>query len=518
MRNPRQSLFLSFGLGVVAIAGCGDDTGVGGGGAGATSTAQGSTASHTAASVAGSTTATGSSTHASTATGSGSASTASGSSTASGNGGAGGGANDLVVTYFGDFDTDGVHQIASLAFPSATKSTLTIAGLGGESITSLAISPDGSTAYVAGADTAGAPATLLAVDLVGGASPVVLATAPDADRAFTQIAVSPDGALVAFIADLETGLAGGNRLYAVPAAGGAAPKLLSPNPDATNQDLNAFRWARSVTATEAIIAFTGDLEVNNVGQVWTVNAAAATPTPLPLVEAADVVSGGDVGDLLDFDSDGRVYFSGDWEVDNLFRLYRSDPDGTNREQAPGTSFTVVAGESSIGSFGIDATGTQLAFSANPNVDGLYQVYVKPVDATTQTQVSNVQTTPPVDGSRGPSFIWPIDWSSDGAHLLLGADWTPGGGTDVDNSFAVFVLPTGAMGGTRIFNPPATANKVNLFSWSPDGTTIIMSGDVVTDTSDELFVTSDLTTADQDPTGARVEESPAMGDVDGFVAH
>src|SRR5690606_29436651 len=156
-----------------------------------------------------------------------------------------------------------------------------------------------------------------------------------------------------------------------------------------------------------------------------------------------IASGGDVGQSIHWGGSSKLYFTGDWEVDNTFRAYRVDADGQNREQVPGTSLTNGNGEAGIGNLEVSPDGTRLAFTAEAPNAVIDDVFVLPLTGgVTAAQVSNVLSSAVSGETRGPSFFNRIVWSLDGAQLLVTAGWTP----TADNTWAFSLVPTTGMGG------------------------------------------------------------------------
>lgn len=429
-------------------------------------------------------------------------------------GGAGGVAGPVVqVIVHGDFDTEATQDVASLAFPGPVKTTFVLDKLVGDAdIELVAVSPDGSVLAVAGVNVGNNASVLYGYAADGTGDAVTLAEANAPEQNFEQLAFSPDGAWLAFIADIEVN--GQDRLYIVPSDGSSDPVALSPDTGATLLDVESFVWARSVSSTSGMVAYVGDLVTNGVQGVWTVDAIAAA-APVEIVAQGELSEDADVADLLDFDAQGRVYFKGDFESDDLFRLYRADADGTDREMMPGTALIHGNGPASIGTFGLSPDGLRLAFSCESPDQGNYRVFTMDVTASAADVVSSI-TTGTSPGSEGPSFFSLVAWSPDGTRLAVAADWTVD--DSPDNSFSAFVLPSsGAPGGIRVLGAPSDADRdVDRVAFSADSSRLFVLGDLTTDTDLELYAITLFEAADQDARVVRVEDVPAGGDVDGFV--
>lgn len=515
-RSARLSLFASLGaVGLLALAGAcgGDDT---------TETSSSTSTSTSSSSSSSSTSSTGS-------TGGGGTG---GSSSTSGNGGGGmggigggmaggggiggaGGSGGSApsaqdVYYRGDFDTDGIIQVASIDWPGPNQAVLAPTGLtGGEDINSIALSPDGLELAIAGQDTANGPYVINTYLPDGSGTPTTVFSAANATNTAAElddIAYSPDGAWIAFTGDLDT--LNRTAVYVVPSDGTAAPKLVSATPTADNLSAYAAYWAANSTD----LVFTGDMDTNSVTDIWSVDTTAGTPTPVPLVPLNLTSNNNEVSGHVEFDSNGKVYFKSS-HAGGTYYLYRCDIDGQNLEVVPGTDLTNGGGQAEIGSWGLSPNGQILAFAAESPTEYLAQVYTMPLSGTTSTVVSNVQSAVTGTSSFGPTY-YPISWSPDGNHLAVVSDWQVNS-VGFNNDFAAFIVPSsGSAGGIRLAGP-STANDnqdVNEVLFTADSARLIIMGDLVTNNNTEVYATNDLTTADQSVTAIRVEEAVSGGDV------
>ncbi|GMV13638.1 MAG: hypothetical protein AMXMBFR56_18620 [Polyangiaceae bacterium] len=524
LRSLRVS-FTALGLIALALPGCGSEgsSGGSGGGTGATGGSGGFGGGFGGGGVGGATGGTGGATGGTGGStgGTGGATGGTGGATG-GTGGATGGTGGSTVAspevyFWGDFDTAGKEQVG--AFQGTTKGLLALSGLaGGNNVYDVAPSPDGTKVAVAGRDTATSNPVLNVYAKDGSGSPTSVATMPAANRPIESIAWSPDGKWIAYTAegDMDNVVS----LYVVPAAGGTAPKRLSQTP-ATSLGVTEFAWAFSVSTSNAYIAYTGDMVTNGVYGLWVVDALAASPSPVEIVTQAELGGSAgtkDVQDRLGWDSQNRIYFTSDFQVDDSFRLYRASATGTGREQVPGTALKNTGGtvDAEVGTFGFNAAGTKLAFSCDTPTAGVYQVLVLDLAQTTAAAVTSVTAAPASGVSYGPSFFSAISWSPDGTKLGVVADWPVGSGA-VDNAFGAWVVPSsGTPGATLLLGAPtSTTFDVDDVVFSKDSTRVFVRGDLVTDTQKDVYVTSDLATANQSPASKVLEAAVSGGTVQGI---
>jgi WD40 repeat protein len=394
-----------------------------------------------------------------------------------------------------------------------TISTLTPMGLtNADNIRAVAASPDGSVLAIAGTETAGGNAVINLYNLDGSGVPTTLYTASNASQIVSQIGFSPDGTRLAVRGDLGVDDNVIN-LYVLNTNGQGGLQQVSPTPTDLNQDVVQFRWVDNTT-----LAFAGDLITNNVDSIWTVDVTVGLASALELVPSALLASGQDVyNERIDVDAQGRIYFTGDWELENnLFRLYRIDADGQNLEQVPGTDIDAGGREASIGAFGLNAAGDTLAFSADATTVDVDEVFLLPLADTLPTRIDGFVVTDTY--AQGPSSDEPILFSPDGSQLLFTADYALTVG-DQNGATAVFVLATDGSGGVRLCGVPNTGALDAVGArFSPDGSTVLFRADYLADGDSALFATTDLSTPDQSPAAIVITTPPAGGSTYGLFVH
>lgn len=414
------------------------------------------------------------------------------------------------VWYWGDFDTNGTFEVARQFYPGATLSTLSLEGtdtsgpLGG-----VAVSPDGGHVVVAATDASGlAVLNLYSTDATG--MPLTLAAATVAGQQIIQPSFSPDGSRVAFTWDADSASFG---LYVVD-VGGSVPLLVSPAPGAAGCDVTYYRWAPPQGASQHI-AFVGDVDTDGYYALWGVEVTGASPMADAIVATAEATALG-VAPLLGFDDADRVYFKSDFEEMGTYRIFRANLDGTGRDQVTGSALVNGNGEASVGAFGLNDAGTHLAFSADAPGVGLYQVYIIDLAVGTADRVSNVtSTSPPAGDALGPLFDSPIVWAPEDDYLAVVADW-PADASDLDDAYALFVVPTLNNGGVRLLGmPDVTGQNVVEVAFTPSGEQLLARGDLTSDDNFELFLTENIWSVDVDPSTIRIEDVPTGGDVLGF---
>ncbi len=438
-----------------------------------------------------------------------------------GQGGAGGmgqgGAapSDPEVAFFGDFATNGSFELGLATYPGPTTSVVALDGLTGKAdLRSIAYSPDGTKLAVAARDLMTSTMVLNVYAADGSGTATTIVTAANTTQVIDKLAWSADSALLAFLHDGDVN--GSMGLYVVPGDGSTAAKRLSPSSNNANRDVTSFAWSPDVSGTARTIAFVADFATNDEFVLSAVDAAAAMPAPLELVSSATTVAGGDVQDLLAFDADGLVYFKSDWETDQLFELYRASVDGTTLEVVPGTALMNGNIPALVGSFGMSADGSTIAFTADSVTTDVYDVFVLDLATTMAMRVSDTGASVPATGFSGPNFEAALVFSPDGSTIAAVADYQLAQG-ELDNAYSLWVFPTTGMGGSRLVaNATNAAQDARNPAFSLDSSRLFFLADYAVATDVGLYSTDDLATASQDPATLLVQSVPAGGDVVGLV--
>jgi hypothetical protein len=423
------------------------------------------------------------------------------------------GAHNDPICYYGDFETDGTHETACLAFPGPVRTLLDASGLVGEWIESVAISPNREEVAMAVRESAGGRFKVQVVRLDGTAPPRELLVAPSAQNQVERLAYSVDGSRLALLADFD--LIGTRSLYTVPVAGGTTNRI-SPKAE-SGKNVTGFAWARTTPGTDWL-AYTGDLATDGVHGLWIARTNLPKPQPQPILSGADLGANGDVQSDIVWTSKGKILFRSNHGPDGVMSLYRATGDQV--ELVPGTSLSNAQGKATVASFGLSPDSQSVAFSANSPQAAIFEVFVASLvtAASTAQQVSALTVVSEPGMLSGPAFQTPIAWSADGTKLTVVADWRLAS-SDRDDSYAAFILPSaGPAGGWRVLGSPQGVDlnaRDSRFSFGD--TNLIVRGDLVENGAFELFVVTDPATPDQDPLDVRFEDVPSLGDVVGLAA-
>jgi len=145
------------------------------------------------------------------------------------------------------------------------------------------------------------------------------------------------------------------------------------------------------------------------------------------------------------------------------------------------------GSADYGPFDISADGTRVAFSADIDVAGRFDLYVASVEGGEPTHVVAVGAEADVEKVR---------FSPDGSKIAFTAD------LEVDSQLDAYVVNADGVEATPVRVSPAHANPspdldASQLTWSTDSTKIVLTGDFTQNDYQEMWI-ADATVADPDP--------------------
>ncbi len=419
--------------------------------------------------------------------------------------------------YWGDFATDGTHEFAGVAFPDGIPKKIQVPGVTKiEEVYEIAQSHDGkllalafradagkAKIYVGQADGSGVP--ILVADLTGAANIA-------ASIELSNVSFSPDGKLLAFRADAAINQQ--HLIHVVPTDGSnKTPKVVTPSPSATQEPSASTAWSDNTH-----LAVVGDLGmVDGVVNLYVTDTAAMAPALTPVIDVA-LLNGSSkqVKTGVQFGADGKLYFRSSHN-NGVAMLYKADANGMN-PTIVGAQAMLMGAE--ITNFQLSPDGLSVAFGANEKTNGNIQIYGAKLVDMTATKLTAFTMIPAVGKLYGPSTsLNSMAWSPDGKLLAVVADW-PLAGTDADDDYVAFVLPTtGNPAPVRVANvtTPAMNMEVEALGFTADSLRLGILGDLLVNNESEFYVTAALTTANQLLPGLRVQGVVKDGDVNGFLA-
>ena len=278
--------------------------------------------------------------------------------------------------------------------------------------------------------------------------------------------ISPDGALIAYVADQDTDEM--FELYIASRDGSSVVKVDPGFPAFADVEPTSLAWSPDSSR----IAYSADANTDDVSEIFIVNQDGSGNTrissdpgqPTPTVEFLDL----------------------QWTVDGNYLAYAvQELAGANDRIALEVYDVVAAGPTpvrvtspvvaggNIDLYAWSPVTPMLAYRADAQTDGVVEVYVASADGTFNQKVSGAMA--------GSGVIDGPEWSSATADLSYVADRDTAGTTEV------YVVSADGSGHLKL-NPPLVAGgDISHTLWSPDGLRVSYLGDPVSDGVQALFV-------------------------------
>lgn len=224
--------------------------------------------------------------------------------------------------------------------------------------------------------------------------------------------------------------------------------------------------------TTSRVVFLADKETNEVFELFSVvPGSGQEPTKI----SGALVAGGDV-DRFFLSPDGRrVAFAADKETDNVLELFVAPLDGSSQPVNVSGAF-VAGGALQQFLFSFSPDGSRIAFVGDKLADDVFELFVAPVDGSVEpVRVSGTLV------AGGDVASTRFAWSPDGRRIAFIADKL------VDGTNELFVGPAdGSAEPAKVSGTLAAGGQVSDLAWSPDGKRLAMRARK-NGTQEELFV-------------------------------
>jgi Tol biopolymer transport system component len=369
------------------------------------------------------------------------------------------------------------------------------------SVLRFALSPDGSrVVYRADQDTDGV-VELYSVPITGPALTGVklngsLVSGGGVSDVFL---ISPDGQYVIYRADQQTNEV--YELYSVPITG---PALAGVKLNGAMVAGGGVSWADfAVSPDSQYVVYRADQQIRDVAELYSVPIMGPAGAGVKL--NGSLVAGGDVSSRLLISPDsGRVIYSADQEVDEVYELYSvpiTGPAGAGAKLNGPLPF----GGDVLPEFLISVDSARVVYVADQQVDEVYELYSVPVAGPAGAGIRLNDTLPP-GGDVMSNFLI----SPDGARVVYRAD------AETDGVLELYSVPIAGppAAGTRLNSPLPPGGHVRAsFLVSPGSERVVYLAD---QTLDEVF---DLFSAPiTGPAGAALRlNEPLVRDGDVFAS-
>jgi Tol biopolymer transport system component len=321
-------------------------------------------------------------------------------------------------------------------------------------VTAFALDPTGATAvYIADQEVVGRY-ELYRAQVAGLAAPTKLSAGlplETGDAGVRSFQITPDGTKVVFLADAFHG-AGNDDIFSVPIDGSTAAVRLNVG---TESPVTAFGIAPN--STTALFFAVDATYASGRAELF----AATIGTAASRRQLSDVgtgVVGGAVVFAVASPNSARVVYASDSVVDGRFQLSSVPANAA----APGQDVVLSAALGSVGRLAINPASTIVAYTADENTLGVYDVYSTPIAGGARTRL-----TPAMVGSGARS----VEFSPDGARVGYLADQNT-----VDVVEVYRAQPGVAASGTRLNTPMAGTQRADTLNFSPDGGVVLYEAD------------------------------------------
>ena len=282
------------------------------------------------------------------------------------------------------------------------------------------ISPDGSLVTFISNQAVAEHFELYRVPITGpSSSAVVLNHASDGESVLDNL-ISPDGNNVVYRAARSDF----NGLYRVPIDRSSEPVLINPIP-VTDGDVES---QYKISADSSYVVFTGDLDTNNIRELYSVPIAGPSTETVKL--HTDLSAGHDV-EYFDLTPDSNsVVFRMDTSVSNYqFDLYRSPLDGSSSATRLNVNAHDTVNVEST--FHISPNSEFVVYIADQDTNDVSELYLA---SLTDSQTPIKLNTPfPDGGEMGGSFLNSRNYVRIGPNatrILYGAEQLTDGTTEL----------------------------------------------------------------------------------------
>jgi Tol biopolymer transport system component len=263
--------------------------------------------------------------------------------------------------------------------------------------------------------------------------------------------------------------------------------LLQLSPAGTTGDVDTSAADYAVAANGSKVAFIGDFNVVGMDEAWVVDLAAGPPyTPVNITP----VGWQPLGDVftIKISADGnRVAFNGDGAVDNVNEMWVADtsspltPNNAEPINQPFPTYTDV----DTGDFWFSPDGKKIVFTADTNSSSSYEHWIADLTVVFAHSAARVNSALP---STSADVNDPPVWTPDSESLIFNADMSV---LNRDELWLVDVSNPASPGPPVQLSEPQGAGDVNVgssdYGISDDGQLVWYISDARAVGFDELYV-------------------------------
>jgi len=211
---------------------------------------------------------------------------------------------------------------------------------------------------------------------------------------------SPTSQLIAYTANTIVGSARQFRLFVAPSNLGNQAFSISNVPAATNQyTIGEYRWS----SDGSIVAFLADINILNVNELLAVEPITNS---VPVAISGTLADGGEVVEFSWAPNNTRIAYLADQYEDEKFDLITVVPDVNNLNPRPDPRLVSPNVVGDVVDFAWSPDSTRIAFIADGDTLGVYELYTNVPFGTSKSKVSGTLTL----GGDVSSFAWAPDSS------------------------------------------------------------------------------------------------------------
>lgn len=311
-----------------------------------------------------------------------------------------------------------------------------------------------------------------------------------------EIKWSPDGTKLGILTDHHTSSAYELWMSDTSIPGAPTPAVqVSPNATSSSLDVYINNWAFSPDGS--MLAYVGSFDGSSRYEIWVSDVSGAAPTTPVKIHADPSNTSMDVnGNLLWAPDSAGIVFNADFGTYLRNELWFSNVSGPGPYTATLISPTTATWSSpfdanSSGDYGryhfeFNPQGTMLAFVGEGTVDNVDDTYVIDYAAGAFSNLQAVTRLTGISSGGADDFRW----SPDGTQVLVRGDLRAQGTEELFILDVTGTLPLSTLTPVR---QATDANREQSFSWwdytwSPDGSKVAFVADFDLDGSEEAWVT------------------------------